>query len=68
MDFEKMFIYAGGLIFCIWLITSELKSFNETNSDEDELTSSKNRIRGINIVVSAAIVLIILLWLIYKEL
>lgn len=67
MDFEKIFIYLGLLLFCILFIIYELKSIEKKNPDDDELTNSKKKIRGIDSLFYAIVILIIILYLIYKE-
>jgi Na+/H+ antiporter NhaC len=67
MNFEKIFIYLGLLLLCILFIIYELKSIDKKNSDDDEFTNSKKKIRGIDSLFYVIVILIIILYLIYKE-
>jgi uncharacterized membrane protein len=67
MNFEKIFIYLGLLLLCILFIIYELKSIDKKNPDDDEFTNSKKKIRGIDSLLYVIVILIIILYLIYKE-
>ena len=67
MNFQILFIYLGLLLFCVLFIISEIKSLDKKTLEDDGFTRSKKRIRGIDSLFYAIILLIILLYLIYNE-
>jgi hypothetical protein len=62
-----LFIYLGLLLFCVLSIVSDIKSLNKEIPEENDFERSKEKIRRIDSLFYAIILLILLLYLIYNE-
>lgn len=68
MDNSKIIIYLIFSILCICIIVSEISSFNEKHPDADDFTKSSIKINGRVALISAVVGLVILIYLIFKDL
>ena len=67
MSIEKIFIYFCLLSFSVGIIISGIKSIGTENIKDDEFTKAKQRIRNNYSIFYGIVILLILLFLLYKE-